>query len=55
MARESSNADSRRGCFILAAAIAIILLALAAIGEGWIGQVERGKITDVPAVAGNQG
>ena len=40
---------------MLAGAIAIILLALAAIGEGWIGQVERGKVTDLPVVAGNQG
>jgi len=54
MARQSSEPTSRRGCLILAAVVAIILLLLAAIGSGWVGQVERGKITDLPVPTGNQ-
>jgi len=29
------------------------VLLLAAISLGWVGQVERGKITDLPVPAGN--
>ena len=32
---------------------ALVLLALIAISLGWVGPVDRGKVTDLPVAAGN--
>jgi hypothetical protein len=45
---------NRRGCFVFAVLIPLIVLLLVAISLGWLGQVERGKITDLPVPGGNQ-
>jgi hypothetical protein len=54
MARETPQRINRRGCLVVAIGIAMVLLILAAIGLGWFGQIERGKITDLPVPAENQ-
>jgi hypothetical protein len=38
---------------IFGIAMGIILLALIAISLGWVGPVDRGKVTDLPVAAGN--
>jgi hypothetical protein len=45
--REKTN---RRGCYLLAAGGALILLLLIAISMGWLGQVDRGKVSDLPVM-----
>ena len=44
---------NRRGCFIFAVLIPLIVLLLVAISLGWVGQVNRGKIADLPVAGGN--
>ena len=48
----SSDRDktNRRGCSLFAIAIPFIILLFAAISLGWLGKVDRGKITDLPIV-----
>jgi hypothetical protein len=55
MERETPQRINRRGCLVVAVGVALVLLILAAIGLGWVGQVDRGKITDLPVPAENQG
>ena len=50
--KPSENA-SRRGCTIFGGAMGLILLLLIAVSLGWVGQVDRGKVTDLPVAAGN--
>jgi hypothetical protein len=45
---------NRRGCFLFAVLISLIVLLLVAISLGWVGQVEGGKITDLPVPGGNK-
>ena len=40
----------RRGCYLMAAASAVILFVAIAVGMGWLGQVDRGKISDIPVM-----
>jgi len=54
MARQTPERINRRGCLVVAIGVPIVLLILAAIGLGWVGPVERGKITDLPVPAANQ-
>lgn len=55
MAQQSPQKINRRGCLVVAIGVPIILLLLAAIGLGWVGPIERGKITDLPVPAENRG
>ncbi len=48
------NDANRRGCYILVAFLALALLSLAAIGFGWIGDVETNRVTDLPVIGGAQ-
>jgi hypothetical protein len=41
---------NRRGCYLLAAGIALALALLAAFGLGLFGNIEGGKMTDLPVM-----
>jgi hypothetical protein len=45
--------SNRRGCFLVAAVTALIVLLLSAVGMNWMGQVDGSKQTELP-VAGLQ-
>ncbi len=42
------------GSYILVAFLALALLSLAAVGLGWMGEVETNRVTDLPIVGGAQ-
>ena len=54
----SQSADSfparRRSCLGFSALAALVVLLLLAISLGWVGNVDRGKQSDLPVVGGNQ-
>jgi hypothetical protein len=54
MPPESSQTSSRRGCLFFGVALALVVLLLAAISLGWVGQVDREKDADIPALEGYQ-
>jgi len=45
---------NRRGCIVFTVLIPLIVLLLVAISLGWVGQVDKGKMTDLPVPGGNQ-
>ena len=53
MARGTPDRNNRRGCLVMAIGVAAVLLILAAIGLGWVGPIERGKISDLPVPTEN--
>jgi hypothetical protein len=38
---------------LLSVGLGLVLLLLIAISLGWVGQVDRGKVSDLPVVASN--
>jgi hypothetical protein len=54
MSPESPQKASGRGCVIFGAVAALLLLLLIAISLGWVGSVDRGKVSDLPVVGGNR-
>ena len=44
--------DNRRGCFLVAAAILLALAVVAAFALGLFGNVDGGKVTDLPIMDG---
>ena len=44
---------SRRGCSLLVVLVALVVLLLVAIGPGWLGRVDGGKVTTLPVAGGN--
>lgn len=39
---------NRRGCFVIGLIVLAVVLLVAAIGLGWLGDVDTGKITGLP-------
>ena len=46
---------NRRGCFLVAIIILLTVALIAAFGMGWLGTVDEGKVTDIPALEGASG
>jgi hypothetical protein len=44
---------NRRGCAFLSLFGGLVLLLLIAVSLGWLGQIDRNKISGIPAVTGN--
>jgi hypothetical protein len=50
----SEHKANRRGCVVLFALGSLILILLIAVSLGWLGQIDRAKISGIPAPADNQ-
>lgn len=48
------GAQNRNGCFAIAALTVLVLLLVIAMGLGWLGRVDTGKLTDMPIPDGNR-
>ena len=53
MAHEPMESGRRRGCLAIGVVAVLILMLAVAISLGWIGQIDRGKISGLPLPAGN--
>ena len=47
------GASNRRGCYLIAGIALLMVLVVIGLGLGWFGQVDRGKISDLPIAGGN--
>jgi hypothetical protein len=48
MRHSDQGATNRRGCYLIALAVLAAILLFGAIGLGWLGSIDLGKISGLP-------